>query len=275
MELQALRYAAMVSAMKFEQAAEALARRLNRVAPDAEAAADHILEFLGWDEISEERFAPDTRIILASADFSKELTTAVMWLLERNVNIRCVRLKPYKLENGPVLLDIQQLIPLPEAATFQTQIGAKRQAERTERAERHDLRQQWWTTLLERSDAGMHKHITPGPSNWISVSSRGLGWNYVVKEDEARAELYIDRGKGADAENKEIFDSLENHRDEIEQRFGGPLQWLRMDHKRASIVRAEVSGGYRSPEDEWNAIQASLVNAMTRLHTALQPHLPR
>ena len=74
------------------------------------------------------------------ADFSKELTTAVLWLIDRNIDIRCVRLKPYKMDGGTLLLDVQQIIPLPETATFQTQIGVKNQAERQNRTDRFGLR---------------------------------------------------------------------------------------------------------------------------------------
>lgn len=35
-----------------------------------------------------------------------------MWLNERDLDIRCIRLKPYG-DNGRVLLDVQQVIPLP------------------------------------------------------------------------------------------------------------------------------------------------------------------
>ena len=52
------------------------------------------------------------------------------------IDIRCVRLKPYKMSDGTELLDVQQIIPLPEAAAFQTQIGVKRQAERQNRTDR-------------------------------------------------------------------------------------------------------------------------------------------
>jgi hypothetical protein len=106
------------------------------------------MAFLGLGDIDEEQFAQDTRIVLASADFSRELTTAVMWLIERGIDIRCVRMKPYRMVDGTVLLDVQQLIPLPEAADFQTQIGVKKQAERQNRSGRDDLRLKFWEGLL-------------------------------------------------------------------------------------------------------------------------------
>ncbi len=89
-------------------------------------AEQSILSFLEWHEPDEERFAQSVRIVLVSANFSKELTTAVMWLNTMDVDIRCVRLKPYSLD-GRVLLDVQQVIPLPEAAEYQVQVREKTQ----------------------------------------------------------------------------------------------------------------------------------------------------
>jgi hypothetical protein len=70
-EFQAVRYAAMVSTMTFDKAAEVFAeyRRANRQSGEAGGA---LLEFLGWDERDEDRFAQDVRILLVAADFSKE-----------------------------------------------------------------------------------------------------------------------------------------------------------------------------------------------------------
>lgn len=129
MELQAIRYAAMVSTMTFDEAVEAFRRYLEsagRADPDARG---EILEFLEWEEPTDGVFGQVVRIILASAEFSKELTSSVLWLLDSGVDIRCVRLKPYSLD-GRVLVDVQQIIPLPEAAEFQIQLREKAQKER-------------------------------------------------------------------------------------------------------------------------------------------------
>lgn len=145
-----------------------------------------------------------------------------------------------------------------------------------EYAERQDERQNWWALLVARPDAKLHSHITPGPSPWIGVTSRvpGLALNYVITQQDCGAELYIDRGKSSDAENKATFDQLLARREQIEAEFGGSLSWERMDNRRASRIRARVTaGGYRSPEEEWNGIQTQQVDAMNRLNRALQPHL--
>ncbi|TVS00776.1 MAG: hypothetical protein EA423_11135 [Phycisphaerales bacterium] len=137
MELQAVRYAAMVSTMTFGQAVGAYERFLSVNGRGEEDAATNILEHLGWDEPDEDSFAQDVRIVLASAQFSREVTTAVMWLNERGLDIRCVRLIPYA-DGDRVLLDVQQVIPLPEAEEYQVRVREKSRKERESRASGRD-----------------------------------------------------------------------------------------------------------------------------------------
>ncbi len=68
---------------------------------------------------------------------------------------------------------MQQLIPLPEAADFQTQIGVKKQAERQNRTERHDLRLKFWEGLLEHARTRTDIHATARRQLGILIA--GLG----------------------------------------------------------------------------------------------------
>jgi hypothetical protein len=124
MDLQAIRYAAMVSTMTFGRAVETHSAYLRRIGKAEAEAERSILDFLGWESPDESLFAKDTRIVLVSGEFSKEITTAVIWLNDRDLDITCVRLRPYIL-SGHILLDIQQVIPLPEAAEYQVQVRRK------------------------------------------------------------------------------------------------------------------------------------------------------
>lgn len=131
MELQALRYAAMVSAMTFELAVEAHRAYLEARSVERDARAS-ILDFLEWEAPDEERFAQDVRIILVSAEFSRELTTTVLWLNERDLDISCVRVRPHA--DGPRLfVDVQQVIPLPEASDYMVRMREKRHEQRASR----------------------------------------------------------------------------------------------------------------------------------------------
>lgn len=132
MELQALRYAAMVSTMTFEHAAGVFGRFLNDCDRNARS---ELLEFLGWKEPNEDAFAQDVRIVLASAGFGRELTTSVLWLRERGIDISCVRMRPFK-QDKKYLLDIQRIIPLPEADEYLVHLSEKKRRERIARTGR-------------------------------------------------------------------------------------------------------------------------------------------
>lgn len=129
MELQALRYAAMVSTMTFEDASRAHERF--RKSHNIEGPADEaILEFLGWNSQDEMEFADDVRIILASQGFSDELVTSIMWLSDHEIDIQCFKMAPYQ-HNDEILVNIDQIFPLPEAEDYQVKIREKERKERT------------------------------------------------------------------------------------------------------------------------------------------------
>lgn len=127
-ELQAIRYASMVSTMTFDQAVEVHSRYLESNAIEGDA-RQRILGFLGWSEPELEDWVPDVRIVLVSANFGKELTTAVLWLRDRKIDITCVRLVPYALD-GKIILDVQPVIPLPETAEYQVRVRERDEVRR-------------------------------------------------------------------------------------------------------------------------------------------------
>lgn len=161
MELQALRYAAMVSTLTFVRAVQIYQKYLNSMGYEINA-ENSLLEFLGWDEAHEEDFALDVRIILVSSDFSKELTTSVMWLNERNIDIRCVRFIPHKF-NNQILIDVQQIIPLPEVESYQVKI--KQQSE--ERRESRKLQKDYTRYIFNGNSYNKRKLVLAVIQYWV------------------------------------------------------------------------------------------------------------
>ena len=274
MELQALRYAAMVSAMTFEQAIATLARHRKQ---DDAAAQETILAHLGWAGPEEDAFAQETRIILAAADFGKEITTAVLWLRDRyGMDIRCVRLRPHRMEDGRLLLDIQALIPLPETEAFQIKIGAKKAAENKERAERHELRFRFWSKLLAaaKQKTGLHANRSPADGSWISgsIGRRGFGLNYVIRQTDSQVEVKIN---GDAPDGTAAYKALVQRRAEIEAAYGDTLTWEEPPAIGGWRICHRLDGGYRNPEADWPGIQDGMVAAMIRLDAALRPYVSK
>jgi hypothetical protein len=118
MDLQALRYAAMVSTMTWDQLVAVYAESHE---VDEDQAHEALEQWTGGEPDEEPQLADRVRVILASADFSPEITSTVLWLTQQySLDIACVRLVPYQLD-GQKLIDVQQIIPLPEAVDFQIQ----------------------------------------------------------------------------------------------------------------------------------------------------------
>ena len=143
MELQAIRYAAMVANMTFQQTIDTYQAYLDKRANEEntsieeDAAETRIWEHLGIEDRDNPAIHTEMpRIILASEDFSKELTTCVMWLndswfRDTGHEIKCVRLRPYR--NGDeILVETSVVIPLPEASDYQTRLGQREHEARSE-----------------------------------------------------------------------------------------------------------------------------------------------
>lgn len=72
------------------------------------------------------------------------------------------------------------------------------------------------------------------------------------------------------------FPQLAESKAEIEQVFGGELDWTAEEGLRYCRIGKAISlGGYRDPEDKWPAIHHAMVDAMIRLEKALSPHIEK
>ena len=126
MELQAIRYAAMVANMTVAQMIDAHRTYLEKmnIEEDAEIRlCEHLkVTYLSEAYINSEK----PRIILASAGFSTELTTSVLWLNQSGLDITCIRMQLYR--NGEeVFMDINQVVPLPEASEYLVRVRDREQ----------------------------------------------------------------------------------------------------------------------------------------------------
>ena len=144
MDLQAIRYAAMVANMTFQQTVATYQAYLEKRAdpeddPVEENAAENSLrERFGSTDGSDPVINTEIpRIILVSENFSKELTTCIMWLNDSWLNnhenaqeIKCIRLEPHK--NGDeIFVESSVIIPLPEASNYRIQHRKREQETRT------------------------------------------------------------------------------------------------------------------------------------------------
>jgi len=139
--------------------------------------------------------------------------------------------------------------------------------------------QEFWMQLLAAAQhrTTLHTEATPSTRGWVSTNAgrRGLWYSYAIRRHSGQIELYIDRGRDSEGESKRIFDTLAEHRSDIEAAFGDSLEWQRLDNRRACRIGKRIAlGGYRD-HGKWPEIQDEMIGAMVRLEQALRPHIAR
>ena len=137
LDLQAVRYAAMISTMTFDDVVRAHEAYMTARSLSGQA-TQRLLEFLGVGSPDEVSISKVPRILLLSRDFSLEVTTTVLWLVERGLDIKCLQIKPYRVE-GRLFVDIAQVLPLEQAADYQVRIRQKDETARRASAGRREL----------------------------------------------------------------------------------------------------------------------------------------
>ena len=141
--------------------------------------------------------------------------------------------------------------------------------------ERHHVRMEFWQQLLARSKSKtkLFDKKSPGIESYLGIGAgkSGISYLYTISNESARIELYID--KGNKDWNKRAFDSLVIHKQEIENIFGSPLAWERLDNNKASIIRHSLTQSGLQDRDKWLEIQDMMIEAMIRFDQAFRPFI--
>lgn len=160
-DLQAVRYAAMVSAMTVERLLPYFVyyqqKFLGKATANTDSAREDIQNFI-TDNESFEQLSNRPRIILCSENFSTELTTSVLWLNQVGLDISCVRIVPYRVADNIVVVPTK-IIPLQEAKQYLIELQQKEEGREQQAVQ--SSRPETFTLLLENG------HLTVGDSIYL------------------------------------------------------------------------------------------------------------
>ncbi|MDO8289187.1 MAG: DUF4268 domain-containing protein [Parvibaculum sp.] len=275
---QALKYASYCSTLSKSQIGDIYQKYLDKSGPGSNAKAQ-ICEFLGQEDFDEVVLNPgnDQRLIMVAAQFRKEVTSTVLWLLKHRVFVKCFKATPFQ-DGTDLFLNIEQIIPLPEAEELMIGISEKEVEEQTSergQATRHKLRTDFWHMTLEalrRANVQLFGNVSPSRDHWLSAGSglSGVYYTMIFNKDEARVNFVL--GRASKEQNKALFDSLLDRQDLLDAAFGEPLSWRRMDDKKVSIIEFVKPFDGHSRES-WPDMIAWLVEHIQRLEKAFDPQI--
>ncbi|WP_020560224.1 DUF4268 domain-containing protein [Thiofilum flexile] len=275
---QALKYASYCASLSKLQIIDIYQQYLNRHQPGTEAQT-RLCEFLDTPDIEEVilNSGNSQRLMLVAANFRKEVTSTALWLLGQDIAIQCLKVTPYTL-GDQLLLNIEQIIPTPEEQELRIGMSAKEAEEKTSnvlRKNRHPIRMEFWEQVLEafhNSPCNLYNNISPSNDHWLSAGSgvTGCPYNLIFGQKFIRVELSFQRA--STEENKLLFDHFYAQREALEHSFGAELEWLRLDHRKASRVQlAQEFEGY--DRSNWPDMIQWLVEHMIRLENTFKEPL--
>ena len=275
---QAIKYASYCSSLTKEQIVEIYQNYLDKKSISKLNATEKIVEFFNDKDFEDIRLNErDQRIIFIAANFRKEITSAVMWLINHRINVQCYKTTPYKF-GDEIFLSIEQIIPTKEAEEYMIKMATKEQEEHSSiksQQTRHVLRLEFWKRLLEamsNSGTNLFSGITPTDNHWIQAGSgmRSCPYIFVFSRKFGRVELYIDRGERN--ENNYIFDELLKNKTTIESNFGDELTWERLEERRACRIKYEKPfDGYN--KDSWDEMISFLISTMVKFENTMKPFI--
>lgn len=275
---QALKYASYCSTLSKTQIGAIYQTYLDKSGSGGDAKAQ-ICEFLGQEDFDEVVLNPgnDQRLIMVAAQFRKEVTSTVLWLLKHRVFVKCFKATPFQ-DGTDLFLNIEQIIPLPEAEELMIGISEKEVEEQSSergQATRHQLRTDFWHMTLEalrRANVELFGKVSPSRDHWLNAGSglSGVYYSMIFNKDEARVNFVL--GRTSKEQNKALFDSLLDKKDLLDAGFGERLSWRRMDNKKVSIIEfAKPFNGHS--RESWPDMIAWLVEHIQRLEKAFDPQI--
>ncbi|ENH0609698.1 DUF4268 domain-containing protein [Vibrio parahaemolyticus] len=287
---QALKYASYCASLTKAQIVEIYQQYLDRYEPvigevdllnAPTSASARICEFLDAPDLDELKLnlGNSQRIMLVAANFRKEVTSTALWLLGQGISIACFKITPYSL-GEQLLINIDQIIPTPEAKELMIGINAKEAEEKTTEVvlkNRHTVRREYWERALEafqKSSCQLYNNISPSKDHWLSAGSglSGCPYNLIFLQKELRVELWISRG--VTEENKYLFDLLSQSKQDIEHTFGAELEWMRLDEKKSCRIQFSTKAdGFN--KETWPQAVAWHLEQMTKLEKALKGPLQK
>ncbi len=281
---QAIKYASYCASLKKAEIVEIFRQYLDDHVQEVSGggrvdASSRICEFMNASDLDEVQLnlGHSQRIIMVAANFRKEATCAALWLLGHGINIQCHKVTPYLL-GKEILISAAQVIPMPEVDELMIGIRLKEAEEKnaqTELKKFQKLRLEYWALCLKAfqdSSCNLYDNISPGKDNWLSAGSGLLSCPYrlIFGKKELRVEIGFDRSLAE--ENKFVFDFLYDHKKEVEERFGKPLEWRRSDENKSSKIQLSCDmDGY--DKDRWQECIAWHLECMTKLESVLREPL--
>jgi len=276
---QALKYASYCSTLTKEEIRNIFQNYLD-IHSKGKNAVDLLARFFDDSDYSEIVVNQRTtqRIIMVAANFRKEVTSTVLWLMDFKIQLQCIKATPYEL-NDQYFLNLEQIIPTKDAQDYVISMTNKTQEEISTGEEvksRHKIRLKFWAEFLNtiKGKSTLFQNSSATKDNALYAGGTGITYaTYQIIVTSSQACVAINFGRIETIENKILYDALAKHKEAIDISFGESLSWERNDDLKKSVVAFYRTGLNYFNEEEWPIIIDFLIENINKLERAVKPFL--
>lgn len=242
---QALKYTSYCSTLTTPQIIKIFQSFLDMTTQE-EDAKNIILEFLEIENDEDLLLnKDDQRIIFVANNYRKEVTSTVVWLLNHDIQVQCFKATPYSL-GDELFLQIDQIIPVPELEEFMIDAKEKQKEEKKKGAIAIEtdkyLLAFWKQFKADLIEHNIHylDNVTPKSTFYMGFWKGQGRFGTVIGRHSPRVELLFMHD-----ENKQLIDSMYTYKDELDRSFDGKITWERLDNKKSSRIKYEMTSEER------------------------------
>jgi len=283
---QAIKYTSYCSSLTKENIKQIFQDYLdkNHISENAEQKLVEFLNETSFEDL-EINIGSSQRIFFVAANFKKEVTSAILWLINYEIEIQCFKVTPYS-DGDELFLSFDQIIPTKDSEDYRIFMADKIKEEKLikkENLKSNPILIDFWDYLLIKfndTESDLYKNVRARPRRYLGSRKKfkksGIGFNFAVTKSNARVEVYIDTG--IKEKNIEIFNHFYSNKNSIEQKFGNTLTWNNVLERKNALetrycsIRYETNGNYQS-ENNWDQMTDFLSQSMIKLEKSITPFI--
>ena len=100
----------------------------------------------------------------------------------------------------------------------------------------------------------------------LGTSEAHIGINLISKDGVIIVETYIN-------DSKELYDALYAHKEEIEEQLGFPLEWNRLDSKKASRIKYSIPGLNFDDHSNYNDLMNETIDVVVKMRDVFKQYI--
>jgi len=245
-EFQALKYASYYSTLTYDDLITLKAEYERN--DDKEIIKQEIDGFIENSDF--EQLDDKPRIILVSKEYRPEVTSTVLWLRKFDLDIACIKLTPFLIDENKIGITSQKIIPLPEAEEYIIKLERKENISKTlTRSQQEYI--SFYTELIEMIRRELPENYRPAsPRNYYQISTIPGGthfeWAFHGRHRSSfGVELHFESSK---QKNYERIQYILDRRNELDEDLNEQLHFEKEWGKIGSRIFMEYTPGKMTDE---------------------------